>query len=56
MTGVKICRSLKLCSDLTGNHHALCHDSYNLPFMLDLSRPKKLSWHFNPAKVEPLLR
>ena len=28
----KVCSPLKLRSDLTGNYHAICHYSYNLPF------------------------
>jgi len=28
---IKVCNSLKLLSGLTGNYHAICHYSYNLP-------------------------
>ena len=28
---IKVCSPLKLRSDLTGNYHAICHYSYNLP-------------------------
>jgi len=35
---IKVCSSLKLRSDLTGNHTAICHYSYNLP--LAASRKK----------------
>lgn len=28
---IKVCSPLKLCSSLTGNYHAICHYSYNLP-------------------------
>jgi len=28
---IKVCSPLKLCSGLTGNYHAICHYSYNLP-------------------------
>ena len=28
---IKVCRPLKLRSGLTGNYHAICHYSYNLP-------------------------
>lgn len=28
---IKVCNPLKLRSGLTGNYHAICHYSYNLP-------------------------
>ncbi len=28
---IKVCSPLKLYSGLTGNYHAICHYSYNLP-------------------------
>ncbi|OQX80754.1 MAG: hypothetical protein B6D64_02805 [Bacteroidetes bacterium 4484_276] len=28
---IKVCSPLKLRSGLTGNYHAICHYSYNLP-------------------------
>ena len=28
---IKVCSPLKLLSGLTGNYHAICHYSYNLP-------------------------
>ena len=28
---IKVCSPLKLHHDLTGKHHAICHNSYNLP-------------------------
>jgi hypothetical protein len=28
---IKVCSPLKLHSGLTGNYHAICHYSYNLP-------------------------
>jgi len=28
---IKVCNPLKLYSGLTGNYHAICHYSYNLP-------------------------
>jgi len=30
---IKVCSPLKLRSGLTGNYHAICHYSYNLPLV-----------------------
>jgi hypothetical protein len=37
----KICIPLKLCSGLTGNYHAICHYSYNLPLCVSLKTGHK---------------
>jgi hypothetical protein len=31
VVNIKVCIPLKLRSGLTGNYHAICHYSYNLP-------------------------
>jgi hypothetical protein len=31
VVNIKVCSPLKLYSGLTGNYHAICHYSYNLP-------------------------
>lgn len=31
---IKVCSPLKLHSGLTGNYHAICHYSYNLPYSI----------------------
>jgi hypothetical protein len=31
VVNIKVCNPLKLRSGLTGNYHAICHYSYNLP-------------------------
>jgi len=31
VVNIKVYNPLKLRSGLTGNHHAICHYSYNLP-------------------------
>ncbi len=31
VANIKACSPLKLRSGLTGNYHAICHYSYNLP-------------------------
>ena len=31
VVNIKVCSTLKLHSGLTGNYHAICHYSYNLP-------------------------
>lgn len=31
VVNIKVCNSLELRSGLTGNYHAICHYSYNLP-------------------------
>ena len=31
VANIKVCNPLKLHSGLTGNYHAICHYSYNLP-------------------------
>ncbi len=31
VVNIKVCSPLKLRSGLTGNYHAICHYSYNLP-------------------------
>lgn len=31
---IKVCSPLKLRSGLTGNYHAICHYSYNLPLYI----------------------
>jgi len=31
VVNIKVCGPLKLRSGLTGNYHAICHYSYNLP-------------------------
>jgi len=35
---IKACSPLKLRSSLTGNYHAICHYSYNLPLPARLKK------------------
>ena len=37
MPNLKVCSPLKMRSGLTGNYHAICYYSYNLPFAVMLS-------------------
>jgi hypothetical protein len=43
VVNIKVCNPLKQRSCLTGNCHAICHYSYNLP--LSFSRKKVFSSH-----------
>ena len=38
VVNIKVCSPLKLRSGLTGNYHAICHYSYNLPLWLSMVR------------------
>ncbi len=42
MLNINLCNPIKLRSGLTGNHHAICHYSYNLPLSAKLK--KDASW------------
>lgn len=33
VVNIKVCSPLKLLTDLTGNNHAICHYSDNLPLV-----------------------
>jgi hypothetical protein len=33
VANIKVCSPLKLRSSLSGNYHAICHDSYNIPLV-----------------------
>ncbi len=35
---IKVCSPLKLRNGLTGNYHAICHYSYNLPLPTSLKK------------------
>ena len=35
---IKVCSPFKLRSGLTGNYHAICHYSYNLPLATSVKR------------------
>jgi len=39
---IKVCSPLKLHNGLTGNYHAICHYSYNLPLEHILSMKKRM--------------
>ena len=39
VVNIKVCNSLKLRSGLTGNYHAICHYSYNLPLNHKKTKP-----------------
>ena len=53
VVNIKVCSPLKLCSGLTGNYHALCHYSYNLPLCAmvkktlkqQITRQKRVTLH-----------
>ena len=36
VVNIRVCNPLKLHSSLTGNYHAICHYSYNLPLCCNL--------------------
>ncbi len=38
VVNIKDCSPLKLYSCLTGNYHAICHYSYNLPLAVRLNK------------------
>jgi hypothetical protein len=40
---IKVCSPLKLRSGLTGNYHAICHYSHNLPLPAIKNKPK-IKW------------
>ena len=40
VANIKVSSPFKLRSGLTGNYHAICHYSYNLPLAVILCRPK----------------
>jgi hypothetical protein len=44
---IKVCSPLKLRSGLTGNYHAICHYSYNLPLRV-ADRPNMNAVLTNP--------
>jgi hypothetical protein len=49
VVNIKVCSPLKLNNGLTGNYHAICHYSYNLP--LPASRKKNFSTTtYNPIE------
>jgi hypothetical protein len=41
VVNIKDCSPLKLFSGLTGNYHAICHYSYNLPLGASIKRKKQ---------------
>ena len=41
VVNINLCSPLKLRRGLTGNYHAICHYSYNLPLCTILGRPNK---------------
>ncbi len=41
MLNFKVCSPLKLCSGLTGNYHAICNYSYNLP-LVTMTKSKQI--------------
>ncbi len=41
VVNIKVCSPLKLRNSLTGNYHAICHYSYNLPLCVMLKRLMK---------------
>ncbi len=50
VVNIKVCSPLKLRSGLTGNYHALCHYSYNLP-LATRRRPTHIQAHLVFAKA-----
>jgi hypothetical protein len=46
---IKVCSPLKLHSGLTGNYHAICHYSYNLPLWAIGFRTPEIK-RYNKAK------
>jgi hypothetical protein len=42
VVNIKGCSPLKLHSGLTGNYHAICHYSYNLPLALMIETKQTL--------------
>ena len=50
---IKVCSPLKLRSGLTGNYHAICHYSYNLP--LATRRKKRRTIMTDSANLEEFI-
>ena len=40
VANIKVCSPLKQRSGLTGNYHAICHYSYNLPLAASVLRQR----------------
>ncbi len=43
VVNIRVCSPLKQRSGLTGNYHAICHYSYNLPLQGILKGDKKVT-------------
>ena len=41
VVNINLCSPLKLRRGLTGNYHAICHYSYNLPLAVMRTIPKR---------------
>jgi hypothetical protein len=48
---IKVCSPLKLRSGLTGNYHAICHYSYNLPLYARLKRHRYIDNWIDKLKI-----
>jgi len=51
VVNIKVCSPLKLRSGLTGNYHAICHYSYNLPLYARLKRQRYIDKLTEKSKI-----
>lgn len=50
VVNIKVCTPLNLRIGLTGNYHAICHYSYNLPLAVSLGRHRNNKTTDNKVK------
>ena len=47
VVNIKVCTPLNLRIGLTGNYHAICHYSYNLPLAASLEKKRETRIAYN---------
>ena len=52
VVNIKVCSPLKLRSVLTGNYHAICHYSYNLPLWASLKQRSGMKQTREPPLID----
>ncbi len=55
VVNIKVCNPLKLRSGLTGNYHAICHYSYNLPLGSIQKKRKRPHLHKTTQKKKNIV-
>jgi len=56
VVNIKVCSPLKLRSGSTGNYHAICHYSYNLPLCFIVKKPTAQTAHLVFADTKAILK